>query len=183
MSMSRATFFGGLRGSVLVLSAVALLGSYPARADDEPAKPKIDCSKPTNKNKPACKPHNGQLSDDEIHNAAYWMAREGRYREALDLLATAQNKNDARVLNATGFATRKLGDVDGALSFYARALEINPNYTLARAYLGEAYLTRGNVAAARGQLAEIETRCGQACAEYGKLKQQIASFEAAHAGG
>jgi Tfp pilus assembly protein PilF len=82
------------------------------------------------------------------------------------------------VLNATGFATRKLGDVDGALPYYARALEINPNYAVAREYLGEALLAKGDVASARAQLGEIERRCGKACAPYAELTKQIASYEA-----
>ena len=122
-----------------------------------PARPKIDCTKPGNQNKPACKNKHGELSDDEIYNAAYWMARKGQYREALALLARAKNHDDPRVLNATGFATRKLGDVDGALPYYARALEINPNYAVAREYLGEAFLAKGDLRNARAQLGEIET--------------------------
>jgi tetratricopeptide (TPR) repeat protein len=173
----------GISGrTAAALAAIAIFLPVQAFADfDPPARPKIDCTKPGNKNKPACKNNHGQLSDDEIYNAAYWMARGGQYREALALLARAKNKNDPRVLNATGFATRKLGDVDGALPYYARALEINPNYTVAREYMGEALLAKGNVGAARTQLGEIEKRCGTACAPYAELSRQIASFEVQHA--
>jgi tetratricopeptide (TPR) repeat protein len=166
------------------LAAAAFLIPAQAFADfDPPARPKIDCTKPGNKNKPACKNNHGQLSDDEIYNAAYWMARGGQYREALALLARARDKNDPRVLNATGFATRKLGDVDGALPYYARALEINPDYALAREYLGEAFLAKGDVVHARVQLGEIETRCGKTCAPYAELSRQITSYEVQHAQG
>ena len=161
------------------LAAAAFLVPVHAFADfDPPTRPKIDCTKPGNKNKPACKNNHGELSDDEIYNAAYWMARGGQYREALALLSRAKNHDDPRVLNATGFATRKLGDVDGALPYYARALEINPDYAVAREYLGEAFLVKGDVARARAQLGEIERRCGKTCAPYAELTKQIGSYEA-----
>jgi len=170
----------GISGrTAAALAAITFFIPVQVLADfDPPARPKIDCTKPGNQNKPACKNKHGELSDDEIYNAAYWMARKGQYREALALLARAKNHDDPRVLNATGFATRKLGDVDGALPYYARALEINPDYAVAREYLGEALLAKGDVASARAQLGEIERRCGKACAPYAELTKQIASYEA-----
>ena len=54
------------------------------------------------------------------------------------------------------------------------ALRADPDFTLAREYMGEAYLTLGDVEAAKGQLAEIEKRCGAGCAEYAELERQIA---------
>jgi tetratricopeptide (TPR) repeat protein len=181
--MSHASM--GISGrTAAALAAIAFILPLPAFADfDPPARPKIDCSKPGNQNKPACKNKHGELSDDEIYNAAYWMARKGQYREALVLLARAKNHDDPRVLNATGFATRKLGDVDGALPYYVRALEINPNYAVAREYLGEAFLAKGDLRNARAQLGEIERRCGKTCAPYAELSKEITSYEVGHASG
>lgn len=118
-----------------------------------------------------------KMSDEELFYAGYWLARNGRYAEALGYLERA-DVADVRVLTYIGFATRKLGDVDGAMGFYNRALNLNPNYSVARAYMGEGFLAKGDVGAARGQLAEIERRCGATCAEYGDLAQHIASYEA-----
>ena len=166
--------------SLALITPAALLGPAPSFAlDDPPAKPRIDCTKPANKNKPACKPSNGQLSDDEIYNAAYWLAHEGKYAQAFVLLGHARNKSDPRILNETGYVTRKLGDVDGALPYYQKALAINPDYTLAREYMGEAFLDKGDFESAREQLAEIEKRCGTRCVEYAKLAGAIAALEAA----
>lgn len=166
------------RRCAAMFAALVLLVPAQVSADfDPPARPKIDCTKPGNQNKPACKNKHGELSDDEIYNAAYWMARGGQYREALALLARAGNKSDPRILNATGYTTRKLGDVDGALPYYARALAIDPNYVMAREYMGEAFLAKGDVAHAREQLGEIEDRCGKACAPYATLAREIASHE------
>jgi tetratricopeptide (TPR) repeat protein len=117
------------------------------------------------------------MPDVELFYAGYWLAKSGRYAEALGYLTLA-NKGDERVLTYIGFATRKLGDVDGALPFYGAALEKNPNYSVARAYLGEAWLSKGEPAKARDQLAEIERRCGKSCAEYADLAGHVAAYEA-----
>jgi len=118
------------------------------------------------------------MSDQELFYAGYWLARQGSYREALGFLERTQTK-DARTLTYIGFATRKLGAVEEAMGHYKAALSLDPNYSVARAYMGEGFLVSGDVAAARGQLAEIGRRCGQTCAEYGDLAGHIAYFEAA----
>lgn len=162
---------------VFLLGAV---GQRPAYADFDRPKTKIDCTKPENKDKPACKPKHGEATDDEIYNAAYWMARQGQYVDSLKILRLAQNPDDPRILNAQGYATRKLGDVEGALPYYLKALDRNPNFTLARAYLGEAYLIKQNLAAAENQLQEISSRCGHTCEEYGHLFEKIALYKVQH---
>lgn len=158
---------------VLVLVAAMT----PATADDD-GPVRIDCSKEKNKDKPACKPKHGR-SDDEIINGAYWLAHTGRYAESLALLGTVADTDNPRALNAKGFATRKLGDVDGALPYYARALALKPDYVQAREYLGEAFLAKGDVTRAAEQLGEIERTCGTQCVSFTRLKSQISAFEAA----
>ncbi len=119
---------------------------------------------------------NATLSGDEAFYAGYWLAKSGNYAEALDFLRLAP-PNDVRVLTYIGFATRKLGNVDAALPYYDRALALNPDYSVARAYLGEAFLSRGEPAKAAGQLEEIGRRCGQSCAEYADLARHIADYK------
>jgi tetratricopeptide (TPR) repeat protein len=162
----------------LALAVSALAFCLPVQADFGPPKKKLDCTKAENKKKPECKPKAANASDDEIYHAAYWMAREGRYSEALEVLNLARDREDPRILNATGFATRKLGDVEGALPYYHRALARDPDYVLARAYLGEAYLSQGRLAQAKEQLGEIAKRCGTACAPHNYLATRIAQYEA-----
>jgi tetratricopeptide (TPR) repeat protein len=113
------------------------------------------------------------LSDQEIFYSGYWLARTGQYADALEILNKAAVK-DARTLTYIGFATRKLGDDRAAMGYYERALAMDPNYTVARAYMGEAFITRGNVAAARDQLSEIAKRCGTTCVEYSELATELA---------
>lgn len=120
-----------------------------------------------------------EMPDAELFYAGYWLAKTGRYQEALTYLNLARVK-DERVLTYIGFATRKQGDVEKALPFYKEALQKNPDFVVARAYLGEAYLTKGEPARAKAELAEIATRCGTTCAAYVDLNQQIAAYAAAH---
>jgi Tetratricopeptide repeat len=121
------------------------------------------------------------LGDNELFYAGYWLARVGRYDDALAYLLLVRTP-DARTLTYTGFATRKLGDTDRALAFYAQALTLNPRYTVARAYLGEALVERGAIDAARVELAAIRDVCGETCVDYLELARQI-DAHGAHAHG
>lgn len=121
------------------------------------------------------------LTDAEAVYAGYWLARGGRFAEALSYLRVPKTP-DARTLTYIGFATRKLGDVDAALPYYARALSLDPDYAVARAYLGEAHLARADLDRARGELAEIARRCGTACPEYVDLAGHVSRYEASHPG-
>jgi tetratricopeptide (TPR) repeat protein len=169
--------FRSALGSLAVATVTAFAASASAMAamDEPPAKPKVDCTNPVNKAKPACAPKHGELNDDEIYESAYWNAKNGKYKEALATVALAKNKDDPRILRVTGFATRKLGDVDGAMPYYQKALSINPDDTRTREYMGEAFLTKGDLAGAAQQLVEIEKRCGTSCEDYAKLAEAIAS--------
>lgn len=160
-------------GALALVSMVSLSGEAQAQKG-APSKPKIDCSKPENQKKAACKNQHKELGDDELFYAGYWLARKGEYNLALRYLNQAANKADPRILTYVGYATRKLGRTDEAMGYYAQALEANPNYTVARAYLGEAYLNRGERAKAAEQLVEIEQRCGKGCEEYKELATAMA---------
>lgn len=142
-----------------------------------PAKPKIDCTKAANKKKPECQRGYRGMTDIELYNAAYWLAQTSAHGAALDLLTHIRDRNDPKVLTAIGFSTRKLGDVDGAMPYYTAALALDPAASRTRSYLGEAYLSQGNLAAARDQLQEIERRCGRTCDGYGQLAARITAFE------
>lgn len=114
-------------------------------------------------------------SDDELFYAGYWLAKTGSYRAALGMLERVAVPS-ARVHTYIGFAHRKLGEMDAALASYGKALAANPDFTVARAYLGEAYLTLGQEARAVGELDEIRRRCGEACAEFADLAGHIAKW-------
>ena len=87
-----------------------------------------------------------------------------------------RGKTDPRILNYLGYSHRKAGRVTVGLGYYQVALRHNPDYTLVREYMGEAYLQQGNVEAAKEQLTEIEKRCGKGCEEYAELAKQIDDY-------
>lgn len=118
-----------------------------------------------------------RMTSDELFYAGYWLAKSGQYDKALRYLKLADAR-DERVLTYIGFATRKLGRVADALPLYRKALEVNPDYVVARAYLGEAFLTRGEPDKARAELEEIAKRCGTGCPAYVDLEGHIADHEA-----
>lgn len=173
LSVAAAT---GIATALLFTVSSAVVSPAGAMGGDAP-KPKIDCRKRKNKKKPECKKKKqSSLTDDELYQAGYWLARAGKYEEALAQFRQARNQNDPRILNYIGFSMRKLGQVDEAMVAYNRVLTVDPNYTLARAYLAEAFLTQGKVDLAAGQLAEIGRRCGTTCEEYVVLARQIDSY-------
>ncbi|MGH6826945.1 tetratricopeptide repeat protein [Methyloceanibacter sp.] len=120
--------------------------------------------------------NSASLSDDDLYVAGRELGQEGHYAEALKLFFRVKNREQARVLNSIGYSTRKLGDVDKGIDYYHQALAIDPNFTKARQYLGEAYLLKGDVAKAKEQLMEIADRCGGPCNDYELLVKAIATY-------
>lgn len=120
-----------------------------------------------------CVQKNSAVDDDSLFETGRAYAYAGRYGEAIEVLGLVSNKNDPRVLNMLGFSHRKSGRVDVGLGYYEEALALNPDFVLAREYMGEAFITLGQIDKAREQLSEIEKRCGKGCAEYAALERQI----------
>ena len=164
-----------LQSLLTFVLGLALAGIVPtiSSANFGSPRPKVDCTKSKNKNKPECKASRSEAADDEVYNAVYWLARSEKYAEALTVLKQAKNPDTPRLLNETGYITRKMGDIDGALVYYRRALALDPNYVFARAYMGEALLIKGDMAAAKSELSEIEKRCGTSCTAYVHLAGRI----------
>ena len=112
------------------------------------------------------------LPKDELYEQGKELALEGEYSWALDVLEVADQSNPD-VLNMQGYSHRKAGRLDVAVGLYQRALTINPDFVRAREYLGEGYAAAGKLDLAKGQLAEIEKRCGVTCEEYIDLSKAI----------
>jgi tetratricopeptide (TPR) repeat protein len=74
------------------------------------------------------------------------------YRESLTSFIDAVGAQPKmyQAWNYLGFANRHLGNYGDALSAYAKALEINPNYPEAIEYRGEAYLGLNQIEDAKG---------------------------------
>jgi tetratricopeptide (TPR) repeat protein len=120
--------------------------------------------------------HSATLTDQDFYDEARALVDEGHFSRALEILHRIKKQEQPRVLNYIGYTTRKLGDVDKGLEYYHKALELDPNYLLAREYLGEGYLQKHDVEKAKEQLMEIAHRCGDSCEEYAKLEKAIVVF-------
>ena len=116
--------------------------------------------------------------DAELFYAGYWLAKNGHYADALDYLSRTRVKN-ARVLTYIGFANRKMGRVEEAMGYYKQALQKDPLNNVARAYLGEAHLTRGDLFAASEELRRIKASCGRGCEPYRELESRISEYRSA----
>lgn len=115
-----------------------------------------------------------RVSDADLMANAKRLIDLERFAEARALLDAVRQKNSARYFNYRGFVTRKLGDAEGSLVFYRRALVLDPYYAEAREYLGEAYLMLGRIAEAEEELAQIARICGVQCEPYLELSEALA---------
>jgi hypothetical protein len=117
----------------------------------------------------------GILPDEELYQQGRSLAKAGRYEEALIVLASIKDQNDPRVLNYTGYSNRKAGRIDVGITYYRKALAIDPNFVLAREYLGEGYVAAGKIELAQVELDEIKARAGVNSEEYKDLAKSIAT--------
>lgn len=115
----------------------------------------------------------GILPDEDLYQQGAALAQAGEYDWALSALRAIRNQNDPRVLNYTGYSLRKSGRLDEAIDHYRKALAINPDFVLAREYLGEGYVAAGRIDLAMVELNEIASRCGTTCEEYQELAEHI----------
>lgn len=97
--------------------------------------------------------------------------------EAIPILlgVASREPSNAEVQNRLGFAYRSTGRLDDAFAHYREALRLAPGHLGAHEYIGEAYLLRGDVAAARRHLDQLEKLCGKTCDEYRDLASAIAA--------
>lgn len=164
-------------GAAALMFCFTTTAALAQKGDDGGPKPKIDCSKKENQKKAACKNKRGELSDNELYYAGYWLARKGDYSLAIQYLSQARRADDPRIATYLGYSYRKLGRVDRAMSFYRQALTSDPNYLVARAYMGEAFLEQGDRTAAIAELGEIKARGGDGSAEFKELAAAIARHD------
>ena len=159
-------------GSMLLpLSAMAAGGGGGGGSSDTPNCPQGQVY--SQQKKMCVTAQSGLIDDKSLADYAYALARAERYEEALSTLDLMADPNTAEALNYRGYATRKLGRVDEGVSYYLQAVALDPEYTLVREYLGEAYVIQGKLDMAREQLDQIEQRCGTTCEPYRDLAEAI----------
>lgn len=117
----------------------------------------------------------GSLSDEDLARAGRQLALDGNYHDAIKVLDMATNASDPAVLTYLGYSHRKLGDIDLGISLYKKALDIDPDNVGTREYLGEGYVSKGELDLAWLELVEIEKRCGTTCVEYQALEKALRS--------
>jgi tetratricopeptide (TPR) repeat protein len=180
--LSASILLGAAFSGLMVVSAFAA-GDEPApkeateMTDLEKAEKKCKDTKGKVWNKKTKKcddAQEGSLDDESIYETGRYLAKAGRYDEAITVLNSVANPNDKRVLNYLGYSYRKSGQIDVGMKYYQASLAIDPDYVLVREYLGEALIQKGDIAGAKAQLAEIEMRCGKTCEPYVDLAEELA---------
>jgi tetratricopeptide (TPR) repeat protein len=156
----------------LMAASLALADGGGSDRSDPPA-----CGKGEvwdSKSQKCVKAENGVLPDRELTDYAFALVKAGRYSEALAMLDLLRDPNTPVALNYRGYATRKLGRIDEGISYYLKAIALDPQYAQVREYLGEAFVIKGDMAAANAQLQAIKQICGTVCEEYEHLAVAIA---------
>lgn len=179
--MSKVTLFSStLLAASLMLGAPSILS---AAGDETPPKTTNTTKKCKDgkvydaATKKCLKVESHNFTDDELYLAAREMAYAGQYSNALRVLDAAENQNDPRILNYRGFTHRRLGDYARAMEYYEAALTIDPDYILARSYMGQGLLAKGDEEGAKEQLAEILARGGRDTWSYTALAKALRGSE------
>lgn len=163
----------------LIPLLLAVPGLAFAASDDAPPKP-------TNTTK-SCKgvkvwdpatqkcvtPKDASLDGNGLYDAARELAYAGRYDDAQAVLIAMPDQSDDRVLTYWGFTHRKLGNLELANLFYARAIERNPDNILARSYMGQGFVEEGRIDDAIAQWHEIKDRAGVGSWAEASLREAI----------
>ncbi|MBB3964864.1 tetratricopeptide repeat protein [Rhizobium metallidurans] len=98
------------------------------------------------------------------------------YQAALtELRGLAEDNQQADVYNLLGYTLRMTGDYETSLTYYTKALDLQPDHKAAREYLGELYLQTGKPDKANEQLASLKQLCPAGCEELEDLQQAIAA--------
>ncbi len=125
------------------------------------------------------KKKNSELNlNDRLYAEGSLLAKTGAYAQAIAVLKRA-DQQDPHVLNYLGYSYRKSGDLATAIGYYKTALAIDPDFLLAREYLGEGYVKAGRLDLAKLELEQIGKRCGKGCKEYIELAALIEGTDTA----
>jgi len=101
------------------------------------------------------------------------------YTAALaELRDLAEDTQQVDVYNLLGFTLRNTGDFKTSLTYYTKALELQPDHKAAREYLGELYVETANLAKAKEQLAILAKLCPSGCEEREDLQKAISAKSA-----
>lgn len=155
----------------LVVAGSAALPSSVAAFSTTPTDPCAQHKRGSNSWKKCRRDRGLSTSHREVEAfvLGYSLGKAGQYEDALKVLRPHATSNDPKILTYIGFAERHLGNIDVAMTYYERALHIDPSNAATLSYLGEAHLQRGEREAAQELLGKIESLCGSACIAYERL--------------
>ena len=88
-------------------------------------------------------------------------------------IADRNYPNNADINNLLGYSARNLKQNNAAVTYYTKALRINPNHLGALEYQGELFMVTKKISAAKSNLAKLKRLCGVNCEEYLDLKKAI----------
>ena len=108
----------------------------------------------------------------------------GHYEEAISalLVIAEEDPENADIFNQLGYANSRLQNYDQALTFYHRALDIDPEHAGAHAYIGKVYLEMGDLTMAEHHLGELDLICLYGCEPFDRLKEAISLYRANQSG-
>ena len=105
---------------------------------------------------------------------------DGYYEEAVDalLVIVEEDPENADIFNQLGYANSQLQNYDQALTFYHRALDIDPEHAGAHSYIGKVYLEIGDLTMAEHHLGQLDLICLYGCEPFDSLKEAISLYRA-----
>lgn len=117
----------------------------------------------------------------DLYKQAKELVDDDEYAKAIPLLQKSiQEKGEyADALNLLGYSNRKLGDKAKAMTYYTKALNLEPNHLGANEYMGELYLEMNDLPKAQERLAVLKKACGD-CDEYEDLEDEINDYKEEH---
>ena len=149
--------------ALALTTSVALAAGSDSTSPPKPTQTTTDCLRGQvwdTRTKACVDSQSSLIDDDTRYEALRELSYAESYEAALVVLSTMAPQDD-RALTYRGFIARKQGDWGSALTYYDAALARNPDNLLARSYLGQGHVTRGENDAAQRQLDEIRKRGGQ----------------------
>ncbi len=117
----------------------------------------------------------------DLYKQAKKLVDNEKYAKAIPLLQKSiQQKGEyADALNLLGYSNRKLGDKAKAMTYYTKALNLEPNHLGANEYMGELYLELNDLPKAEARLAVLKNACGD-CDEFDDLEDAIEDYKEDH---
>ena len=102
-----------------------------------------------------------------------WGEAAKRFQQAL-----LRDPDSADLHNYLGFSYRNLKQMDLALKYYKRSIELNPRHRGAHEYIGEAYLMLNDLPSAEKHLAALRNICLLPCEELADLEKAVKEYHA-----